>query len=174
MPEGAAEDLQRKVEVLVRLCGALQEEVAWAREEAAAARAAGTFEVEEDIAEELQRAYDALCVTAMSRMLQIASLRSSLAAFMLGLPRIPIGALAVLKLLMTTGSKGPSSEKGKDKGASADLRGRGTRAEALHLLAQVVFSQDEVAGKDALLHVLKQCLSDDFEMRSKVINLVVR
>lgn len=176
--EGADLDLQRKVLMLARLCRALHEEVQWrweAREEAQ--QSGGAVEPENDIVDALQRVYDAFCVTAISRMMQIAPLRPSLSALMMGLPAIPASALAVLKLLVTTGSRGAVVEKGREKSitAAADAhRNRGTRTEALMLLGQAVFSQDEVAGKDALMHLLKLCVSDDFELRSKVINLVVR
>lgn len=169
--EETNEDLQRKVAMLTRLCRALYEEIQWRLEAREEALQRGDPALEGDIADTLQAAYNALCITTISRMMQLAPLRPSLSAFMLGLPSIPSGALAVLKLLVTTGSKGPS-EKGREKVTAAS--GRGTRIEALSLLGQVVFSQDETASKDALMYLLKLCIAEDFELRSRVINLLVR
>lgn len=167
----ANEDLQRKVAMLTRLCRALYEEIQWRLEVREEALQRGDPPMNSDIADTLQAAYNALCITAISRMMQLAPLRPSLSALMLGLPSIPPGALSVLKLLVTTGSKGPT-EKGREKAGTTS--GRGTRLEALSLLGQAVFSQDEAASKDALMYLLKLCISEDFELRSRAINLLVR
>lgn len=49
----------------------------------------------------------------------------------------------------------------------------GTRAEALSLLGQLVFSPDESAGYSALYHLLWCGIADDFEIRSKAVALLV-
>jgi hypothetical protein len=173
--EGVNEELQRKVQMLTRVCRALYEEIQWRLEEQEEALQAGSADIDRVVTSALQRAYSAFCVTAISRMMQLAPLRSSLGALALSLPSLPVGALAVLKLLVTTGSKGAAQEKGKERTSANEAhRNRGTRAEALTLLGQLVFSQDETAGKNALLFLLKLSVSEDFELRSKVINIFVR
>ena len=171
------EELQKKVQILTRICTALHEEILWEREAIEEARAEGSL-LEEDssILKELQAVYDALCVSAMSRLIQISRLRSSLGAFMLSLPAIPSACVSILKLLISTGTKGVAPASGA-RGASASAeaaRNRGTRTESLMLLGQIVFSQDETAGRAALNHLLLSCLSEDFELRTKVVNLIVQ
>lgn len=177
------EELQKKVEILSRICTALYEEVLWEKQAADEARAEGAYLEEDSILKELQAVYDALCVVTMSRMVQISRLRSSLAAFMLSLPVVPSACVGILKLLITTGTKGASSSApsgSRDRGSAAAVaaaeaaRNRGTRAEALHLMGQMVFSQDEAAGRAALNHLLRACVVEDFELRTKVINLIVQ
>ena len=175
--ERSEKELQQKVTMLSQLCQALYDEYSWQVDNRAEQQLNGTYDAESDIVDMLKKAYDALCVTSMSRMLQISQLRSSLSALMIGLPSIPVGCLAILKLLVGAGSKGtavPSKDKSSGGGGGGAVSNRGTRVEALTLLAQLVFSQDEEAGKSALWHILQQCLSEDFETRSRVINLVVR
>lgn len=172
--EKSERELQQKVSMLSQLCQTLYEEYCWQANNREEQQQSGTYDQESDIIDSLKKAYDALCLTTMSRMLQISQLRSSLSAFMIGLPCVPEGCLAVLKLLMGAGSKG-TAVTSKEKSGNADfVRNRGTRVEALSLLAQLVFSQDEEAGKSALWHILQQCMSEDFELRTRVINLVVR
>jgi len=170
------EELQKKVQILGRICTALHEEVVWEKEAVEEARAEGSL-LEDDgsILAELQAVYDALCVAAMSRLVQISRLRSSLAAFMLSLPAVPSPCVSILKLLISTGTKGAALAPGARGAAAAEAaRNRGTRTESLMLLGQIVFSQDENAGRAALNHLLLSCLSEDFELRTKVVNLVVQ
>lgn len=172
------EELQKKVQILGRICTALHEEIVWEREAVEEARAEGSLlEDDGNILAELQAVYDALCVAAMSRLVQISRLRSSLAAFMLSLPAVPSACVSILKLLITTGTKGTAPAAGV-RGASAAAaeaaRNRGTRTESLMLLGQIVFSQDETAGRAALNHLLLSSLSEDFELRTKVVSLVVQ
>jgi hypothetical protein len=168
------EELQRKVGILSQLCAALCEEIAWQAQEREEDQQNGVYNPESDIVDALQKAYDAFCVAAVSRLVQIVQLRSSAGAFLLNLPAIPRGCVALLKLLSETGSKAAGAGS-KDKNAAAEqARNRGTRAEALALMAQVVFAQDENAGKDSLMYILQHALAEDFEVRAKVINLIIR
>ncbi len=174
------EELQKKVQILGRICTALYEEIVWEKQAADEARAEGVFLEEDSILKELQAVYDALCVVAMSRMIQITRLRSALAMFMLSLPAVPSTCVGILKLLITTGTKGasaaaPAGSRDRSSAAAAEAaRNRGTRTEALQLLGQMVFSQDESAGRAALNHLLQTCVVEDFELRTKVINLIVQ
>lgn len=170
------EQLAKKVQLLLRLCRAIQEELEWLSEQ----RDAGTLEIPSDDKDpvlQLRAVYDALCVAAMSRMVQVNRLRSSLAAFMLGLPVIPTSCVSILKLLVVTGTKNVPPPPVGPRGNAAALdanKSRGTRMEALSLLGQLVFSQDETAGKAALSYLLQCCISEDFELRTKVTQLVVK
>jgi len=176
------EELQKKVQILGRICTALYEEIVWEKQAADEARAEGVFLEEDSILKELQAVYDALCVVAMSRMIQITRLRSALAMFILSLPAVPSACVGILKLLITTGTKGasaaaPAGTRDRSSAAVAAAeaaRNRGTRTEALQLLGQMVFSQDESAGRAALNHLLQTCVVEDFELRTKVINLIVQ
>ena len=131
-----------------------------------------------DAINKLTSAYDTLCLAALSRLMQIVNLRSSVRDFVLGLPHVPRVCLRLLKFLMLTGSKGSvtSGTRGSGGGSSSgavDNRNRGTKAEALMLLGQVIFSTDQAAGLNALHHLLWCCLSEDFELRTKVISMLV-
>lgn len=176
------EELQKKVQTLGHICTALYEEILWEQQAAEEARAEGAFLEEDSILKELHAVYDALCVVVMSRMIQITRLRSSLAAFMLSLPAVPAACVGILKLLISTGTKGasaaaPAGTRDRNSAAATAAeatRNRGTRTEALHLMGQLVFSQDESAGRAALNHLLQACVAEDFELRSKVINLIVQ
>lgn len=165
------EELQKKVQILGRICTALYEEVVWESEAVTEGSSA-----EDNILVELRAVYDALCVAAMSRLVQITRLRSSLAAFMLNLPAVPSACIGILKLLISTGSKGAAPPPGARSSAAAAeaARNRGTRTESLMLLGQMVFSVDEAAGRAALNHLLRSCVSEDFELRTKVVNLIVQ
>jgi hypothetical protein len=183
--------LGSRVEVLVRASRALYEEVCWQRgrlEEEGAVKAAmagkalkaegAEEEADAIMAEDTHRltaltsAYDSLCVTAMSRLLQTVQLRSAVKEYVLCLPSLPAPCLALLKLLLTTGSKGSLTDSTSHTSSSS--RNRGTRTEAMALLGQLVFSADEVAGREALHFLLWCCLEEDFELRTKVIHMVVK
>ena len=182
--EGA--DVAKKISILVKVCHALRQELAWLEEEEVDGdendngneRTASTAALVKSVS----AVYDAACVAAMSRMLQTVALCPHVGAFVLGLPRVPPACLGVLKMLMLTGSKGAqlssSNATGSSRGASAAAeaaaKNRGTRLEALLLMGQIVFSPDEEAGADALHHLLWCSLSEDFELRTKVINLIVK
>lgn len=172
------EELQRKVAILSQVCVALHEEIAWLQEDNAEE---GASVEQTELISSLRAVYDALVIAAMSRMIQTPQLRSSLSAYMIGLPSVPAQCIGLLKLLFATGTKSSTSGTGaggagRDRHAMATeaARNRGTRSEATALLAQLVFSQDETAGRDSLYHLLYSCLSDDFETRTKVVNLIVR
>lgn len=181
--ERAEQLLSTKVQLLLRLCRALHEELAWLTEQQEAGELEPPTADEKDPVLLLRSVYDALCVAAMSRMVQIGRLRSSLGAFMLGLPSIPSSCVSILKLLVVTGTKNaptaPAGGRGGGGGTGssavdAAAKGRGTRTEALALLGHMVFSQDEAAGQAALSYLLQCCISEDFELRTKAIQLVVK
>ena len=136
------------------------------------------------LAEGLRAVYDRTCLTALSRLVQAVHLRPAAREYLLGIPRVPPQCLAALRLLMHSGTKGVTAGSSSSSGGmsaagdefSSDAvgRNRGTRVEALRLLGHVVFSLDEAAGIAALQHLLWCCVSEDFEVRSRVVNLVVK
>ena len=75
--ERSEKELQQKVTMLSQLCQALYDEYSWQVDNRAEQQLNGTYDSESDIVDMLKKAYDALCVTSMSRMLQISQLRPS-------------------------------------------------------------------------------------------------
>mmetsp|Transcript_685 Transcript_685/g.970 ORF Transcript_685/g.970 Transcript_685/m.970 type:complete len:745 (+) Transcript_685:1111-3345(+) len=109
----------------------------------------------------------------MSRLIQTVSLRPALSSFLQRLPRVPPACLCLLKILMRTGST-TGGARDRLTNIGGDLsKNRGTRAEAMSALGQLVFSQDTQAGVDTLHYLLWCSISEDFELRTKVINLIV-
>ena len=102
------EDIRHRVGVLVKFCVALHREVQWQRMQHA--DDAG-FETEEThrICADLMAAYEATCLTVMSRLLQIIRWRPVLRDFMHALPMVPAACLHTLQLLIFTRQVGDFS-----------------------------------------------------------------
>ena len=117
--------------------------------------------------------YEAICAVILSRTLQAVLTRPSAKEIFLALPSVPSGSLSLLKLLVYTGTKAVTAPPQGARRDQTQPRNRGTRAEALSLLGQLVFSNDETAGEAALKNLCWCSLADDFEIRSKAISLLV-
>lgn len=170
----AMEDIRHRVGVLVKFCVALHREVQWQR-----AQHGGDADLETEetarICADLMTAYEATCLTVMSRLLQIIRWRPVLRDFMHALPMVPAACLQALQLLIFTGSQGGgmlSAYDVRDKGDSS--RSKGTRLVALLTMGQLVFATDEAAAYTALCCLLWCCLSEDFELRTRVISLLAK
>jgi len=169
----AMDDIRHRVGVLVKFCVALYHEVQWQR---------GRVDDLDDGSEETPRicadllaAYESTCLTVMSRLLQIARWRPVLRDFMHALPMVPSACLQALQLLIFTGSKGGgllSAYDVRDKGDAS--RNKGTRLVALLTMGQLVFALDETAAYTALCCLLWCCLSEEFELRTRVISLLAK
>eukprot|EP01038_Epipyxis_sp_PR26KG_P007092 gene7092-9677_t len=118
--------------------------------------------------------YDTSCLVCISRMLQIVSLKSHLQSFLMKLPRIPNNCLELLKLLVINGTKStaivPQANK---RDHSQAFKNRGTKLESLLLLGQLaLFEKDDNSNKTAVHHLLWNSISEDFEIRSKVVQII--
>lgn len=175
----AMEDIRHRVGVLVKFCVALHREVQWqrAQHDGDGGDDGADLETEEThrICADLMAAYEATCLTVMSRLLQIIRWRPVLRDFMHALPMVPAACLQALQLLIFTGSQGGgmlSAYDVRDKGDSS--RSKGTRLVALLTMGQLVFATDEAAAYTALCCLLWCCLSEDFELRTRVISLLAK
>lgn len=115
--------------------------------------------------------YDLLCLATMARLLQIGAARPLAAAVLQSLPQVPQSCLSLLKLVARTGPKhAASGEEASSRVSSISS----TRQLGLVLLKCVVFSSDHVSGLAALDFLLWCSVSQDFELRCRAVNFIVR
>lgn len=169
----AMEDIRHRVGVLVKFCVALHREVQWQRAQHAGDAGLATEETHR-ICADLMAAYEATCLTVMSRLLQITRWRPVLRDFMHALPMVPAACLHALQLLIFTGSQGGGLLSAYDVRDKGDSKSKGTRLVALLTMGQLVFATDEAAAYTALCCLLWCCLSEDFELRTRVISLLAK
>ena len=121
-----------------------------------------------------QELYDDIALLILSRFMQNVNLRELTSPFFVAMPAVPQSCLLLLKLLMFTGTKPAAAiATGVRPGQFRESKNRGTRAESLTTLSHMIFAIDETAGLSALNTLLWCAVSDDFEMRSKAVALVV-
>jgi hypothetical protein len=169
----AMDDIRHRVGVLVKFCIALHREVEWQRAQYAGDAGLETEETHR-ICADLMAAYEATCLTVMSRLLQIIRWRPVLRDFMHALPMVPAACLHALQLLIFTGSQGGGLLSAYDVRDKGDSKSKGTRLVALLTMGQLVFATDETAAYTALCCLLWCCLSEDFELRTRVISLLAK
>ena len=118
----------------------------------------------------LRALYASACAAVLSRALQAMPLRPVAKDIALALPTVPRNVLALLKLLVYTGTRAAAAPPPTGPASRRDTapRNRGTRAEAIALLGQLVFASDADAGQQALQHLMWCAMADDFEIRGKV------
>lgn len=123
----------------------------------------------------LRAMYTSACVSVLARALQTMTLRPAAKDVAMALPSVPSSVLALLRLLVYTGTRATAAPAPSAPSSRRDTapRNRGTRAEAIALLGQLVFSNDETAGQKALELLLWCTVSDDFEIRGKAIAMLV-
>ena len=114
--------------------------------------------------------FESVCITSLSRLVQLLHLRNFSKQYFLNLQKVPLRCIGFLTLLMHTGSKAATTTSYKKE----IIKNIGTRLEAMNLLGQLVFSLDESCGSKSLNTLLWYSVSDDFEVRSKVINLIAQ
>ena len=114
--------------------------------------------------------YDGLVLLTLGRVLQSVHLREIARPFFAVMPRVPRACVCTLNLLLHTGTKPAAGVGVSSRGRGAN---RGTRQEAIALLGSLVFATDEEAGQAALHRLLWCSVSEDFEVRSKAIALIV-
>jgi len=115
-------------------------------------------------------AYDGIVLLTLGRILQSVHLREVAKPLFAVMPRVPQSCVSTLNLLLHTGTKPAAGIGASSRGRGAN---RGTRQEAIALLGSLVFAVDEAAGQEALNRLLWCTVSDDFEVRSKAIALIV-
>ncbi len=147
-------DISERVEMLVTLCNELCDccEYNWDNEENHAA---------------LCGVHEGIVLAIMCRMLQIPHLRDYCGRdFLLKLHSIPLICVRLLKLLVSTGTEGSSTK---------ETRYRGTKGDALSLTAQLVaFAEDIDIATECLHFLLWNTLNDNFEARSRTIDVIVQ
>jgi hypothetical protein len=116
--------------------------------------------------------YESSVLAVFSRLIYFSSLRTTFAeSFVDKIPRFPSSCVSLLIILVHSGQKQhhqQSHSKGEVSSKSS------VRSDCLHLLAQSVrLNKDESSSSFILNYLLSCCLSDDFEIRSKVIGCVV-
>lgn len=120
------------------------------------------------------RCYDAFCLCLLSRLVQTVHLRPLAKEFLLSLPRVPVSSLHLLFLLLATGSKPDIQSVAIKSNTATANKYRGTRQEALQLLSALVFhTRDTEAAASTLNHLLWNCVSEDFEVRAKAVNILI-
>lgn len=113
----------------------------------------------------LRKLYDDLSLYIISKMIQHIKLRTHITTLLSTLPKINMKLLKFLNLLMHSGSK--SVEDGESKAKSI-------RGESMRILFNVAFSASiGKASQLSLDFLLWATISDDFEIRSKVIASLV-
>lgn len=116
----------------------------------------------------LSAIHESSVLAIMCRMLQIPHLRELCKTFLLGLHKIPLSCVRLLKLLVYTGTDG-------SRDSHTASRYRGTKGDALSLLAHLVaFSEDIDVATECLQYLLWNTLNDDFELRSRAVNVIVK
>lgn len=119
----------------------------------------------------LFQTYEQCCVFVLSRLLQILPLRPYLKDYLCNLPYVPQSCIKLLTLLMYTGSRPVMDKKQKFKQV---VKNRGTRLESLLSLGHLFFANDLLAQRTASNTLLWGSVVADFEIRSKVINLLAK
>ena len=154
------EDIRQKVELLTKFCNDLLH----------------TAELNDDDEESYNRLielHDQMTVAILARMLHIPHLRMHCKDWLLFLHRIPPIVLSLLKMLVISGSRGNVSTNTKDHHQYHNNTSyRGTRGDALLLLGQLVFVQHEEVASECLHYLLWNAISDDFELRSRMIEVL--
>lgn len=141
--------------------------------------------------DESRSLYEAVVYVIAGRMLQSSILRQLLRDFIVSLPVVPHILYSFLQVLMYYGSKPPTTPSLSATAMSRrdqqqqKQKNRGTKAEAMILLGELashVQTEDEYNEDDGsyhclnvpLTHLLWATLSDDFELRSKAVSLIIR
>jgi hypothetical protein len=117
--------------------------------------------------------YEASVLAVFSRLVYFSILRTSFAeVFLDRIPRLPSSCVSLLIILLHSGQKQQLQQQSHSKGEVSSKAS--VRSDCLHLLAQCVrLNKDEASSLLILNYLLSCCLSDDFEIRSKVIGCVV-
>lgn len=148
-------DISQKVEFLVKLCNDICDctEENWDNEEGSSA---------------LNGIYESTVLAIMCRMLQIPHLREFCKTFLLSLHKIPPQCVRVLKLLVASGNEGTGTKENNS-------RYRGTRGDALSIVANLVaFADDIDIATECLHYLLWNTLEDNFELRSRTIDVITK
>lgn len=153
------EDIRQKVEILTKFCNDLLV-------------CAENNDHNETGSRALHAVYESITIAILSRMLQISYLRAHCKDFLLFLRKIPPACLSLLRVLVVSGTKSTSSTRDKESGGAT--RYRGTRADALSLLGQLVFAEDFEVATDCLQYLLWSSLDDSFELRSRMIDVLIQ
>lgn len=136
--------------------------------------------------------HESICFVVVSRLLQNPSLQYLAKEFLQKISMIPKIVYILLQCLMHTGTKPSQSmvvgTSRREKEAMKN-RNRGTKAEAMQLLSHlsIDYSQkkhqqallkglidEEISRNYALNNLLWCSVSDDFELRSKAVSLIIR
>lgn len=121
--------------------------------------------------------YESMILAIISRLLQTSLLRQYLKSFVMSLPSIPFSLLALLKAVILTGGTNTTSTNltsGSSSGNSGNKNALEIRKDCLTLFGQLLFHSDEHIHEPILSFLLWNCLSDDFEIRTRFITLVIK
>ena len=116
--------------------------------------------------------YDDAALYVLSVLFQYPKLRHQTTAVLARFPFIPSACLRFLRLLMLNGSKTGSTAEASS--GDHQLKYRSVRAEALSVLLNLTVLPKRDTALQALNILLWSCLSEDFEVRSRVIASLTR
>ena len=114
----------------------------------------------------LKQMYENVCLVVLSRSMQNSRLRPHCTAMLLKFPSVPTSCLKLLKLLMVTGSKTTQPDE--------SAKSKSVRIESLGTLIGLINQASASLSFSSLNIVLWSTLSEEFEVRSRVIASLAR
>lgn len=121
---------------------------------------------ERDTSSSFQQVYDNLCLVILSRAMQNSKLRPYCTSTLLKFPSVPLSCLKLLKLLMVTGSKTTNPDE--------SAKSKSVRIESLNTLIGLINQASSDLSFSSFNITLWSSLSEDFEVRSRVIASLTR
>ena len=110
--------------------------------------------------------YENCCLVVLCRSMQNSRLRPFCIAMLLKFPSVPMSCLKLLKLLMVTGSKTTQPDE--------SAKSKSIRTESLNTLIGLINQAPDGLSFSSLNIVLWSTLSEEFEVRSRVIASLTR
>jgi len=110
--------------------------------------------------------YENVCLIVLCRSIQNSRLRPHCTAMLLKFPTVPTSCLKLLKLLMITGSKTTQPDE--------SAKSKSIRIESLSTLIGLINQAPSSLSFSSLNIVLWSTLSEEFEVRSRVIASLTR
>jgi len=117
--------------------------------------------------------YENVCMVLISRLIQRKTLRVLANSIIPLLPEVPVRVLSLLKLVADLGSRATVG-KAQAGVKVVEEKDKGTRLVSISYMQLVVTGRDYNAADDALNQLLWCSVSEDFEVRSKVVVMITQ
>lgn len=163
------EDEQRRLSLylLGQFCVRFHAAIGLLEEELAAQTAT---DVSPGLLQDFRRIYDNMVLVILSRFLQIPAFRPYVKEWVFQLPALPLSVLDLVIVVSQSGSKTLTAANHHMQSSHVHSQ----RYDALSLLGSLVFVTDAQMSQATLQYLLWQTLSDDFKVRHRIIDLIIR